>query len=321
MTFRDAASFHSRVPSFLKRISMNTNQSEVEQQFERLVGRFSKPIDLALKRFAWPRADAPARLLEAMSYSMFAGGKRLRPMLVLAASEAVGGKAAHALSVAAAFEMIHTYSLIHDDLPAMDDDDLRRGRPTCHKAFDEATAILAGDGMLTYAMQVILSNVRDAKVATRVGLELARGAGIEGMVGGQQADLEGEGQAQSLEKLEYIHSRKTGALITAAVVCGGLVGGASTSEITKLRQFGREIGLAFQVVDDILDVTSTAEQLGKSPGKDQAANKLTYPALMGLEKAKTHAQRLINTACKRIKGLSKPQALTTIAQYFVARTH
>ncbi|MBP9892875.1 MAG: polyprenyl synthetase family protein [Planctomycetes bacterium] len=300
---------------------MDTEIKDVAVQFERLVRRFSRPIDQALKRFAWPKADAPSRLLQAMSYSMFAGGKRLRPMLVLAASEAVGGRAAPALPVAAAFEMIHTYSLIHDDLPAMDNDDLRRGRPTCHKAFDEATAILAGDGMLTFAFEVILRNVRDPRVATQVVLELAKGAGIEGMVGGQQADLEGEGQALSLEKLVYIHSRKTGALITAAVVCGGLVGKADKSELKNLRQFGREIGLAFQVVDDILDVTSTAEQLGKSPGKDQAANKQTYPALMGLEKARAHAQELIDKACSRVARFAKPEALTTIAQYFVARTH
>jgi geranylgeranyl diphosphate synthase, type II len=321
MTFRDAASLPSRVPSFPGQRCMDTEINYVAARFERLVGRFSRPIDSALKRHAWRSADAPSRLLEAMSYSLFAGGKRLRPMLVLAASEAVGGRSAPALPVAAAFEMIHTYSLIHDDLPAMDDDDLRRGRPTCHKAFDEATAILAGDGMLTYAFEVILRSVRDPRVATQVVLELARGAGIEGMVGGQQADLEGEGQALSLEKLVYIHSRKTGALITAAVVCGGLVGQADKNELKALREFGREIGLAFQVVDDILDVTSTAEQLGKSPGKDQAANKQTYPALMGLEKAKVHAQQLIDKACNRIAKFAKPQALTTIAQYFVARTH
>lgn len=289
--------------------------------FERLVERLSAPIDAALKRYAWSKADAPARLLEAMSYSLFAGGKRLRPMLVLAACEAVGGKLAKAMPVASAFEMIHTYSLIHDDLPAMDNDDLRRGRPTCHKAFDEATAILAGDGMLTYAFEVILRHVRPAPVAASVVLELAQGAGIEGMVGGQMADLEGEGKTLSMERLVYIHRRKTGALITAAVVCGGLIGGAPKSQLKRLRAFGREIGLAFQVVDDILDITSTAEQLGKSPGKDKAANKQTYPALMGLDKAKDHARELISRACRQIRGLKRPEALTTIAHYFVARTY
>jgi len=294
---------------------------DINSRFEGLVRRFSKPIDGALKRFAWPKADAPKRLLDAMSYSLWAGGKRLRPMLVLAASEAVGGNAAPALPIACAFEMIHTYSLIHDDLPAMDDDDLRRGQPTCHKAFDEATAILAGDGMLTYAFQVILENTRDAKVASSVVLELARGAGIEGMVGGQQADLEGEGQAHDLKQLVYIHSHKTGALITAAVVCGGLAAKAGKAQLAALRNFGRDIGLAFQVVDDILDVTATAEQLGKSPGKDKASNKLTYPALMGLDKAKAHAQELVTRACRRVAKLPKPQALQTIAEYFVARTY
>ncbi len=296
-------------------------QDDIHKRFDGLVGRYSKPIDASLKRFAWPKADAPKRLLEAMSYSLWAGGKRLRPMLVLAACEAVGGKAAPALPVACAFEMIHTYSLIHDDLPAMDDDDLRRGQPTCHKAFDEATAILAGDGMLTYAFQVVLENMRDKVAASAVVLELARSAGIEGMVGGQQADLEGEGKSPSLDRLVYIHSRKTGALITAAVVCGGLAAKAGKAHLASLRSFGRDIGLAFQVVDDILDVTATAEQLGKSPGKDKASNKLTYPALMGLDKAKAHAQELVQRACRRIANLAKPQALQIIAQYFVARTY
>ena len=260
-------------------------------------------------------------LIEAMRYSLLAGGKRIRGVLALACCEGLGVEPERLLPTAAAIELVHTYSLIHDDLPAMDDDDLRRGRPTCHKAFDEATAILAGDAMLTYAFEAILRHVKQPKVAAQVVLELAQGAGVEGMVGGQMADLEGEGKELSLERLVYIHSRKTGALITAAVVCGGLIGGADKAEISRLRAFGREIGLAFQVVDDILDVTATAEQLGKSPGKDQAANKQTYPALMGLDQAKRHAQQLIDAACKRIAKLAKPQALQTIAQYFVARTH
>lgn len=295
--------------------------TDVSASFNRLVARFSPLIDRSLKRLAWPRADAPKRLLHAMSYSLWAGGKRLRPMLVLAGCEAVGGTLSVALPVACAFEMIHTYSLIHDDLPAMDDDDLRRGKPTCHKAFDEATAILAGDAMLTYAFQVIAEQVRDPAVCVAVLREIASGAGVSGMVGGQQADLEGEGQSLDLERLVYIHSRKTGALIAASVVCGALVGGASKAAVARLRAFGREIGLAFQVVDDVLDVTATAEQLGKSPGKDQAAHKQTYPALMGLEKAKVHAQQLIDKACRRIANLPRPQALTTISRYFVARTH
>jgi len=294
---------------------------DVPKLFERLVKRLNKPIDQALKRFAWPGKDAPKRLLDAMSYSLWAGGKRLRPMLVLSACEAVGGTLKAALPVACAFEMVHTYSLIHDDLPAMDDDDLRRGQPTCHKAFDEATAILAGDAMLTYAFEVIASEAKSPAVGIKLLLELARGAGVEGMVGGQQADLEGEGKKHDLKQLVYIHSRKTGALITAAVVCGGIVGGADTATIARLRAFGQEIGLAFQVVDDVLDVTSTAEQLGKSPGKDQAASKLTYPAVMGLENAKKHAGELIARACNRLSRLPHPQALTTIAQYFVTRTH
>jgi len=292
-----------------------------KENFERLLNRMLPLVEQALKRFAWPRTTAPKRLVQAMDYSLQAGGKRLRPLLVLAACEAVGGELEPALPVAAAFELIHTYSLIHDDLPAMDDDDLRRGHPTCHRAFDEGTAILAGDAMATYAFEVILANVTDPAKAVAAGRELAVAAGIDGMVGGQMADLEGEGRAPTLEELRYIHEHKTGALITGAVVCGGILGGASASELAQLRAFGRNIGLAFQVVDDILDVTSTAEELGKSPGKDSANAKMTYPSLMGLPEAKTHAAELVAGALSQLKGLKNPTALQTIAQYFVARTH
>lgn len=281
----------------------------------------SPMVEQALKRFAWPHAKASARLVEAMNYSLNAGGKRLRPMLVLAACEALGADTEPALPVAAAFEMIHTYSLIHDDLPAMDNDDLRRGQPTCHKAFDEATAILAGDAMCTFAFEAILSHVADPAKAIGCALELARGSGVEGMVGGQMADLEGEKKRPTLDELRFIHEHKTGALITAAVVAGGIMGGADKAQQQALRGYGHDIGLAFQVVDDILDQTSTAEQLGKSPGKDLAANKITYPRLMGLEGATKHAHELIESALGKLDALPDPQALITIAEYFVARTH
>jgi geranylgeranyl diphosphate synthase, type II len=293
----------------------------MHSDFERLSDRMQPLVEQALKRFAWPHANAPARIVDAMNYSLNAGGKRLRPMLVLAACEAVNGDTAHALPVAAAFEMIHTYSLIHDDLPAMDDDDLRRGKPTCHKAFDDATAILAGDAMCTYAFQVILQEVPDANVAVKIALELARGAGLEGMVGGQMADLESEGAEPDLERLRYIHVHKTGRLIEAAVVCGALVGGANEQQVQAARRYGDGIGLAFQVVDDILDETATAEQLGKSPGKDIAVNKLTYPRLMGLDAARKHAQELIQSALSELPALPNPDALETIARYFVERSH
>ncbi|MCA8915852.1 MAG: polyprenyl synthetase family protein [Planctomycetes bacterium] len=278
-------------------------------------------VEQALKRYAWPESGAPRRIVDAMNYSLQAGGKRLRPMLVLAGCEAVGGNLEEALPVAAAFEMIHTYSLIHDDLPAMDDDDLRRGQPTCHKAFDEATAILAGDAMATYAFQAILTHVKDTTRAVAAGRELAVGAGLDGMVGGQMADLEGEGREPSVEQLRYIHEHKTGALITAAVVCGGIMGGADEPTIGRLRNYGGLIGLAFQVVDDILDETATAEQLGKSPGKDSASDKMTYPRLYGLDGAKKYAEELISKACAELEGMRNAEALRTIAAYFVARTH
>lgn len=278
-------------------------------------------VEQALRRFAWPDSAAPKRLVDAMNYSLYAGGKRLRPLLVLAACEAVGGDPRDAMPVAAALEMIHTYSLIHDDLPAMDDDDLRRGRPTCHKAYDEATAILAGDAMSTFAFQAVLEGVADPARAVAAARELAIGAGIEGMVGGQMADLESEGAEPDLARLRYIHEHKTGALITAAVVCGGILGGADAAVLARLRAYGRAIGLAFQVVDDILDETATAEQLGKSPGKDRDARKMTYPRVMGREKAKEHAQQLVRTALAELAGLKRSEGLAAIADYFVARTH
>lgn len=289
--------------------------------FERLSDRLSPLVEQALRRFAWPESSAPHRLVEAMNYSLFAGGKRLRPLLVLAACESVGGQLESALPVAAALEMVHTYSLIHDDLPAMDDDDLRRGRPTCHKAFDEATAILAGDAMNTFALQAILDNVPDPARAVAAARELAVAAGLEGMVGGQMADLESEGAAPDLARLRYIHEHKTGALITAAVVCGGIIGGAGSATLGRLRNYGRRIGLAFQVVDDILDETSTAEQLGKSPGKDRDAGKMTYPRVMGLDAARTHAAELVTAALAELTGLARPDGLRAIAEYFVSRTH
>jgi geranylgeranyl diphosphate synthase type II len=275
-----------------------------KDNFERLLNRMLPMVEQALKRFAWPRSNAPRRLVDAMNYSLRAGGKRLRPMLVLAGCEAVGGELEQALPVAVAFELIHTYSLIHDDLPAMDDDDLRRGMPTCHKAFDEGTAILAGDAMATYAFEVILTHVNDPAKAMAAGRDLAVAAGIDGMVGGQMADLEGEGRRPSADELRYIHEHKTGALITGAVVCGGVMGGADPAQLARLRSYGKSVGLAFQVVDDILDETATAEQLGKSPGKDSASDKMTYPRLMGLEKAKKHAEELVSKACDELKGLT-----------------
>jgi geranylgeranyl diphosphate synthase type II len=230
-----------------------------------------------------------------MRYSIFAGGKRLRPALVLAAAQAVGGSVQEALPAACAVEMIHTYSLIHDDLPAMDDDDLRRGRPTCHKVFGDAMAILAGDALLTYAFEVLTINSKPATVAALVRA-VAKGVGTQGMVGGQVLDIEGEGQSATLVSVRAIHSWKTAALIAACCEAGALAAGATQVEIEQLGRYGQNIGLAFQVVDDILDVTSTPEALGKTPGKDAKSGKGTYPAVLGIQESRNEADRLAGIA-------------------------
>ncbi len=268
-------------------------------------------------------ATPPARLHRAMRYSLMAGGKRLRPILVLAAGESFGASTDNLMPAACAIEMIHTYSLIHDDLPAMDNDDLRRGRPTCHKAFDEATAILAGDALLTQAFRVLAAEAPhlNAERQVRVIREISNAAGtIDGMIGGQMADIESEGQLVDETTLEYSHRSKTGALITAPVVVGGLLAGASEPELDKLRAYGQRIGLAFQIADDILDVTSTSEQLGKTAGKDLAAHKATYPALHGVEQSEARMQQLVSEAIDIVAGLGQDAGmLAELARFIVAR--
>ena len=268
-------------------------------------------------------ATPPTRLHRAMRYSLMAGGKRLRPILVLAAGESFGASTDNLMPAACAIEMIHTYSLIHDDLPAMDNDDLRRGRPTCHKAFDEATAILAGDALLTQAFRVLAAEAPhlNAERQIRVIREISNAAStIDGMIGGQMADIESEGQPVDETTLEYIHRSKTGALITAPVVVGGLIAGASEPELDKLRAYGQRIGLAFQIADDILDVTSTSEQLGKTAGKDLAAHKATYPALHGVERSEARMQQLVSEAIDIVAGLGQDAGmLAELARFIVAR--
>ena len=253
-------------------------------------------VDRALERFLPEGGELPASLHGSMRYSVFAGGKRVRPVLLLAACEAVGGEVEPALPAACAMEMIHTYSLIHDDLPAMDDDDFRRGNPTNHKVYGEATAILAGDALLTEAF-ILLSRSEDAGDASarlRVIHEIARAAGSRGMVGGQVVDMESEGKgAIDLAILSYIHTHKTGALIRASVRAGAILGGAKEQGLEALTRYGDAIGLAFQIADDILDVEGTTEQLGKDAGSDQARGKATYPALVGLDASKQRAQELV----------------------------
>ena len=266
---------------------------------------------------------APERLHRAMRYSLMAGGKRLRPILVLASGEAFGASTDDLMPAACAVEMIHTYSLIHDDLPAMDDDDLRRGMPTCHKAFDEATAILAGDALLTQAFRVLSADApcRSPERQIRVIREIATAAGtVDGMIGGQMADIENEGKPIDEATLEYIHRSKTGALITAPVVVGGIIAGANEPELDKLRAYGQRIGLAFQIADDILDVTSTSEQLGKTAGKDLTAHKATYPALHGIEKSEARMEQLVAEAIEIVAGIGVNSGiLEELARFIVAR--
>ena len=278
--------------------------------------------DAALERLLPPGTQYPQSIHQAMRHSVFAGGKRLRPILCMEAARMVRGELPKGVEdLGAAIEMLHTYSLIHDDLPALDNDDLRRGRPTCHVAFGEATAILAGDALQTYAYEVMSKLACDAEARVKIIEEMARGTGtIEGMIGGQVVDLEAEHTKPNGETLEYIHRAKTGALITASLLTGCFYAGASAAEVKNVREFGRAAGLAFQIADDILDVTQTSEQLGKTAGKDLASEKTTYPALYGLDKAEQMASKLINQACAALDSFGDRAAtLKEIARYLVER--
>lgn len=234
----------------------------------------------------------PGRLHEAMRYSIFAGGKRLRPRLTLAACEALGADPLEALAPAVAIEMIHTYSLIHDDLPAMDNDDLRRGRPTSHKVFGDAMAILAGDALLTEAFTVLAEQTKNRALIPDLVRVVSHAAGRAGMVGGQVADMAGEGRVAGLDLVKFIHLRKTAALISSCLECGALCAGADKNTANRYRKAGETLGLAFQIIDDVLDETSTPEALGKTPGKDAQAGKLTYPKVIGLERSRKMALAL-----------------------------
>jgi geranylgeranyl diphosphate synthase type II len=281
-------------------------------------------VNRALKAYL-PRVRGPAfRVVEAMHYSLFVGGKRLRPILCLAAAEAVGGDPGEALPVACALEMIHTYSLIHDDLPAMDDDDLRRGQPTCHKQFDEATAILAGDGLLTEAFHILAAAAPGYEGREGLLLEvvelLSKAAGYQGMVGGQMLDLLAEGRKVTLKELETIHRLKTGALLTGAVRAGALMGGGNRGEVTALTGYGEKFGLAFQITDDLLDVEGEAAEMGKAPGMDEKRRKATYPALVGVEAARQWARRLVEAAVAELMPLGDRAApLLELARYLLVR--
>ena len=270
-----------------------------------------------------PEAGLPDRLLESMSYSLLAGGKRLRPVLVLLACECCGGERAQALPAACALEMIHTYSLIHDDLPSMDNDDYRRGRKTNHVVYGEALAILAGDALLTLAFEVVARDVRPPEVAAHCCLDLARAAGAVGMVGGQVADLEAEGKILgSLDELEAIHRRKTGALLECSLSLGARIARGTEEQRLALTQYGRCLGLAFQITDDLLDVRGTQVATGKGVGKDAARGKQTYPSLMGVEASQMRAELLVAEAVHSLAMFGeRARPLETLARFVLDRDH
>jgi geranylgeranyl diphosphate synthase, type II len=278
--------------------------------------------DRALERLLPAESQHPVSIHKAMRHSVFAGGKRLRPILCREAGRMVAGNLPDAVDdLGAALEMLHTYSLIHDDLPALDNDDLRRGRPTCHVVFGEATAILAGDALQTQAYEALARLACPAEARVRIIEEIAHGTGtIDGMIGGQVVDLEAEHSKPDLPTLEYIHRAKTAALITASLVSGGIYAGGENDEIKCLRSFGQHIGLAFQIVDDVLDVTQTSEQLGKTAGKDTAAEKTTYPALFGIDESLKKADTLVANAFTQLDPFGERAAtLKEIARYLVER--
>ncbi len=287
-----------------------------------------KIIDEGLKKVIEDLDEASGTLKRAMKYSLFSGGKRLRPILAFAAAEAVGGNAGDALPAAIALELIHTYSLVHDDLPAMDDDDLRRGIPTSHKVFGEAQAVLAGDALLTKAFSVLTdtaNNNADPKRLLAVAHEIAVAAGEEGMLGGQTADIESERKDIDLPSLEFIHIRKTGALILASVRSGAILGdpssgGVDEDSLRKLSEYGKNIGLAFQISDDILDVIGDKDVMGKKPGQDHVKGKATYPALLGLSESKRMAKELVEKALRSLTNFGdSAQPLRAIGNFIVER--
>ena len=267
---------------------------------------------------------ASSRIADAMGYSVMAGGKRLRPVLCLASTEAVDGRSEDALIAAVALELIHTYSLIHDDLPAMDDDALRRGKPTCHVAFDEATAILAGDALLTLAFQLLALQKGTAGVPADRQLQVihvvAAAAGYEGMIGGQMADIASEGHRIALSKLEQLHLMKTGALINAAIKTGAILGGGTLEQIQLLDSYAQNLGLAFQITDDILNVEGDPALLGKAVGTDEQKKKSTYPALLGLEESRKLAANRVKEALQSLEYFDKKaDPLRAVAQYIIDR--
>jgi len=292
---------------------------DLDSYFTSQKKRINRALESLLKT-----SDKPDRILEALTYSLMAGGKRIRPVLCVAAAEAAGGNPEDALPAACALEMVHTYSLIHDDLPAMDDDALRRGKPTCHMAFDEATAILAGDALLTLAFQTLasieLSNAEQAAKWLRVIRLISYAAGYCGMIQGQMLDITSEGRQLTLAELKSLHRLKTGALIEASISSGAVLGGLNSNKISMLESYAHNIGLAFQVTDDILNVEGDPEIMGKAVGTDKLRNKSTYPSLLGLKKSKDFAGKLVENALQALESFDqKAEPLRAIAKYIVER--
>ena len=285
------------------------------------VDRQAKEVNRALDKFLPSAKTKPKTMHESMRYSLFAGGKRMRPALVLAAAEACGGDWAEAMPLACAVECIHTYSLIHDDLPAMDNDDFRRGKPTNHKVFGEGIAILAGDALLTQAFEIAAQCHAWPRYSHQnIMLEIAKASGSLQLIAGQVADLEGEGKSLTVPQLRYIHERKTSALLCCSTRLGGMSANCTPRQLEALTEFGYNVGLAFQVIDDILDVTATTEELGKTAGKDLTAQKATYPAIVGLAKSRKIAQQLTDKAFAALKVFrGKAEALEGLADYLLKR--
>lgn len=314
--------------------------------FQSFAEKFRPEVEIALDRYTQTLGTPSARLAESIRYSLLAPGKRLRPLLVLMATQACGGPSQRAMPAAAAVEMIHAYSLIHDDLPAMDDDDLRRGRPTCHRAFDEATAILAGDALLTLAFRTITQLTVPAETVVQCVKLLADAAGTDGMVGGQADDIETERRRShdgdsllaaglapafridettdrtDFEHLQAIHRRKTGAMIRVSLQLGGTIATATSAELTALERYGEQLGLAFQITDDLLDVCGDEAAIGKRIGKDEAAGKLTFPGLLGVDRARSEAERLVREACDSVALFGElGEPLASLAMYVLERDH
>jgi geranylgeranyl diphosphate synthase type II len=290
-------------------------------QAEAILRQSSEVVNEFLHSLRHCYVGAPANLMDSIEYSLMAGGKRLRPALVLESARACGQTTPGrpVVTAAGAIEMIHTFSLVHDDLPAMDDDDLRRGKPTNHKVFGEAIAILAGDSMMTMAFE-LLTTLDDRVLGSRLIAELARAAGPDGMIGGQVLDIEGEKKTLTMEQLQWVHRLKTGALLRSACRMGALCGGASREQFNHLTKYGEHLGLAFQIVDDILDVTSTPEEMGKATKKDSTRGKNTYPTLIGLEASQAEAKRQVDAAIGALQHFGESaDGLRTIARFVIDR--